>query len=287
MNAAQVDDVIAVRRLDSAEELAAAAEPEALYVLGLVAGTAHSAWATVDNSAVALVIVPYEQSDEVWLMVMRGPVRSSDWSVQDGLQDDVAADEDGPGESSIHLVDGVRAELGDLLTGLTVPRSAVLGVALERWRATDGADWDMMACYEPPPLQKGESLIRTGLAAAEIQAFLDRVNPHHSVRADDPTVDLWVGIRDGDGGRDGELLAVGALTRRPTGIGYLASIATDPAARGTGYGSAVTAYLTRQVFEAGETCCTLAHYHPNDPARRVYLRLGYRTIAQNYSADFT
>ena len=41
-----------------------------------------------------------------------------------------------------------------------------------------------------------------------------------------------------------------------------------------------------QALTAGDPECTLAHYHPNDPARRMYLRLGYRTIAQNYSTGF-
>lgn len=282
MNVTRTSDSITVRRLDSEAELAAAIEPEAMHATGLQLDRTHSVWATSDNSAVAVVFTSDdEHRDEGWMVVARGPVRKSRWAAQAGSAGEFA-DEDGPGEPSIQLVDAVRAEVGGLVAGLTAPRSAILGPALERWRATAGADWDLMVCDTPPPPQRGESLVLTGLAEPEVQAFLDRVNPHHSVRATDPTVESWAGIR----GDDGVLHAVGALTRRPSGVGYLASIATDPAARGTGYGSAITAHLTRRVFDLGEACCTLAHYHPNDNARRVYLRIGYRTIAQNYSAVF-
>lgn len=263
MNASRVNEAIAVRRLDS-KELAAAVEREMLHTMWADRDRAHSAWVTADGSAVALVFAgDGPDGGEGWMVVARGT-----------------------GEQSIQLVDTVRAEVGALVGGLTVPRSAALGAALERWRATDGDDWDLMVCDAPPPPQDGESLVRTGLAAAEVQAFLDRVNPHHSVRADDPTVDLWAGIRADTGPGDGALLAVGALTRRSSGIGYLASIATDPATRGSGFGSAITASLTRRVFDAGEVRCTLAHYHPNEAARRIYLRLGYQTLAQNHSAAF-
>jgi predicted GNAT family acetyltransferase len=139
-----------------------------------------------------------------------------------------------------------------------------------------------MACDTPPPAQGAESRIvvldgSTQIDSVQVQAFLDRVSPHHSVRADYELVDLWAGVRDEV---SGELLAVGALTRRLSGVAYLASIATDPAARGQGLGSAITGFLTRRVFEGGEKLCTLAHYHPNDSARRMYLRLGYRTTHQ-------
>jgi len=77
-----------------------------------------------------------------------------------------------------------------------------------------------------------------------------------------------------------------AFTRRARGIGYLASIATAPESRGQGLGGAVTAALTRHAFASGGGICTLAHFHPNEPARRLYLRLGYRTTHQAQSIFF-
>ena len=275
-----MSDTITVRRLATHEDLTAAADLDVLRTMGLSPQHAQGAWATSDAAAVAFFFPAEGQDDEGWVVVMRGPVRR--------VAGEDSVGEEGPGEASVHLAEAVRAELGGQMDGLTVPRSAALVPALTRWKMQRGDEWDLMVCDTPPPPQPGESLVRSDLGAAEIQAFLDRVNPHHSVRADDPTAESWVGVRDelGEHGDEGALLAVGALTRRRTGVGYLASIATDPAVRGTGHGSAVTANLTRQVFDAGETHCTLAHYHPNDSARRIYLRTGYRTLAQNYSGNF-
>jgi len=185
----------------------------------------------------------------------------------------------GEPEATPALVEAALHDLGDRVAGLTVPR----GVSLAPWNADQPPgedDWDLMASEAPPAVEPGESRVVLLSDPVEIQAFLDRVNPHHSVRGDYELVDAWAGVRDDAPGASGELLATGALTRRLSGVAYLASIATDPAARGQGLGSAITAYLTRLAFERGETLCTLAHYHPNDAARRVYLRLGYRTTHQ-------
>jgi len=185
-------------------------------------------------------------------------------------------------ETASALVDAALADLGDRVAGLTVPR----GVPLATWDAApppgahDDSDWDMMACHAAPPVQAAEArlfVLDDPALIPEVQGFLDRVNPHHSVRADYELVDLWVGARDE---ASGVLVAIGALTQRISGVAYLASIATDPAARGQGLGSAVTAALTQEAFERGDQLCTLAHYHPNDSARRIYLRLGYRTTHQ-------
>lgn len=303
MSAIQTNDTIAVRRLTEAGELSAAVETEALRAMGMNLSDAHSVWATTGGTVVA-VLFPGDPLEDMggdgcgeaaagggeggWIDVLRGPVRCVGGGGELAAPGPVAgpgpeaAEYDAPGEHAVRLVETIRAEAGIPVAGMTIPRSAALAPALDRWRLTTGVDWDLMVCHTPPPPQPGEALVRPGLADAEVQAFLDRVNPHHSVRTGDPTVELWAGVR----GDQGELLAVGALTRNKTGVGYLASIATDPAARGAGRGSAVAAYLTRQVLEAGEPRCTLAHYHPNESARRIYLRLGYRTMTQNHSVSF-
>lgn len=175
------------------------------------------------------------------------------------------------------LVEAALADLGEQCCGLTVPRS----VDLAPWVQTDQPGlWDLMRCDEAPATQPAEDRVCVLEDLPAVQAFLDRVNPHHSVRAEHPEVERWMGVADA---ATGELLALGAFTRRASGVGYLASIATDAAARGQGLGAAVTAALTRHAFASGDALCTLAHYHPNEPARRVYQRLGYRTTHQNRS----
>lgn len=240
-----------VRRL-TVEQLHAAA-PDDVMVISETRGGAIAAW-SLDGGFAFAAADDYSGAD-CWVSVIGAP------------------------EVAPTLVDAALADLGDQVAGLTVPR----GVPLALWDAAappgheGDSDWDLMATRTPPPAQEGTSRVLPLTDLAEVQAFLDRVNPLHSVRADYKLVDLWAGVRDE---ASGSLLAVGALSRRISGVAYLASIATDPQARGRGYGGAITAVLTRRVFVSGEELCTLAHYHPNEPARRMYLRLGYHTTHQ-------
>lgn len=176
------------------------------------------------------------------------------------------------------LLDAALADLGDACDGFTVPR----GVDVSKWAAAEDEPglWDLMRTDAAPPAQPGEERVARVGDRDAVQAFLDRVNPSHSVRSDHREVEFWLGVADE---ASGELLSVGAFTRRPTGVGYLASIATAPEARGQGLGAAVSAALARHAFAVGDPMCLLAHYHPNDSARRLYQRLGYRTTHQNSS----
>jgi ribosomal protein S18 acetylase RimI-like enzyme len=176
------------------------------------------------------------------------------------------------------LVDAALADFEDELAGLSVPR----GVPIDQWDVVAGehGEWDLMRADAPPPVQPHEERVATLTDLTALQEFLDEVSPTHSVRAADPDVQEWGGVVE-----DGALLAVGALVRRPSGAAYLGSIATSEPARGRGLGGAVTARLTRRAFAAGAPWCILAHYHPNEPARRIYLRLGFRTTHQCTSAE--
>jgi ribosomal protein S18 acetylase RimI-like enzyme len=186
----------------------------------------------------------------------------------------------GPTGPAAVLTETALAELGGHCCGITVPR----GLDTAPWSGGDEPGlWDLMLCDRPPAPQPAEERVAALTDRAAVQAFLDRVNPHHSVSADHREVERWMGVADES---TGELLAVGAFTRRRHGTGYLASIATAGQARGQGLGGAVTAALTRYAFESGDELCTLAHFHPNEPARRIYLRLGYRTTHQNTSHSF-
>ena len=98
-------------------------------------------------------------------------------------------------------------------------------------------------------------------------------NPAHSAKPGWEAIEAWGVVRDASGA----LLACGAYCRREGGNGYLASIGTHPEARGQGLGAAVSAWLTRRSLANGDGFCALGHWHPNEPARRIYARLGYRT----------
>ena len=242
-----------VRRL-TVEQLHSAA-PDDVMVISETRGGAIAAW-SLDGGFAFAAADDYSGAD-CWLSVVGNP------------------------EATPSLVDIALADLGERVAGITVPR----GVPLALWNAAppagheDDSEWDLMATRTPPPAMKGESRVVPLGDLAEVQAFLDQVSPTHSVRADYELVTLWAGVRDETARSkpSSSLLAVGALTRRISGVAYLASIATVPQARGRGFGGAITAQLTRRVFESGEKLCTLAHDHPNEPARRVYLRVGYHT----------
>ena len=183
-------------------------------------------------------------------------------------------------EAAAVLTETALGDLGDKCYGISVPR----GLDVTKWiGGHESGLWDLMRCDTPPPAQSAEERVVAADDLVAVQAFLDRVNPHHSVSADHSEVERWLGVVDE---ASGELLAVGAFTRRPSGTAYLASIATAPESRGLGLGAAVSAALTRLAFESGDKVCTLAHYHPNEAARRIYQRLGYRTTHQMQSNGF-
>jgi len=247
-----MNGIAAVTRFDAYPQLPAEVLDDALLRLETDPGVLHGAW--IMPGGYAFASIDAYGGDPCWLNVVAEPA------------------------AALTLVEVALTDLGDACFGITVPR----GVDISRWAARDddhGA-WDLMRCDAPPPVQPGEHRVHVLADLGAVQAFLDRVNPHHSVRADHAEVERWMGVADES---TGALLAVGAFTRRATGVAYLASIATDEQARGQGLGGAVTAALTRYAFASGDALCTLAHYHPNEPARRLYLRLGYRTTHQNLS----
>ncbi|MFP5333910.1 MAG: GNAT family N-acetyltransferase [Actinomycetes bacterium] len=140
-------------------------------------------------------------------------------------------------------------------------------------RLGDGADWDWCWTTEPPPAQPGEEAVRrlTDDDLPEVARLLEAASPRTSARPGDPHVRGWWGLRDG-----GSLVACAASTELVDGVPHLAGVAVRPRHRGAGLGGAVTAAVTRAVLIAGAKVCTLGMYADNEPARRVYARLGYR-----------
>jgi GNAT superfamily N-acetyltransferase len=104
----------------------------------------------------------------------------------------------------------------------------------------------------------------------EVRAVLAAGFPDASMPVGHPDVRRWAGLR-----RDGALVAVAADATIAAGLGFLASIATTPAARGTGAGLAISAWATAALVRE-EGACGLWHMADNAAAVRVYDRLGYR-----------
>ena len=187
----------------------------------------------------------------------------------------VDAEERTPYLSALGAPAAVAALLAELLPQLppgqrvTLPRGTA--AHLPAWVGLDGTDWDFRWLPAPPPVQPGEDLVTVESDEAAVKALLTAASPKASAQPGDVAVRRWLGIRDGD-----VLLACAADTSSATGVGHMSSIAVDPAARGRGLGRAVTAALSRRLFDDGCDVVTLGMYADNVAGRALYDALGYR-----------
>lgn len=177
----------------------------------------------------------------------------------------------GPAGDLGRLLADAEDRLDEAPLRLTIERHA-LDALPTRWAYDDGAKtWDWMWTTTRPVPQPGEDTVEALPDTAEINALLDLANPDTHGRPDDAGMVQWLGVRD----RGGALLAAGGRVRLGTGYAHLRGITTVPAARGRGFGSAISARLTRAGLAAAGVC-TLGVYSDNTGAIRMYRRLGYR-----------
>ncbi len=139
-----------------------------------------------------------------------------------------------------------------------------------------GNDWDWFWATESPPWRPGEAAVRRLDAgdpgvAAEVTELLMTSSPRTSALPDGDPASHWYGIRDASG----SIVACAAAVVTG-GIPNLRAIAVHPGKRDAGAGSDITAAITRRAFDAGSPVVTLGMYADNDPARRMYERLGFR-----------
>ena len=144
-------------------------------------------------------------------------------------------------------------------------------VHLPAWVGMDGTDWDFRWLAVPPPRQPAENRVAQVDDEAAVKALLTVSSPTASVHPGDRAARRWFGVRDADG----RLVACAADTSSATGVGHLSSIAVDPSVRGQGLGKAITAALTRRLFDEGNDLVTLGMYADNAVGRAVYDALGF------------
>ncbi|MFY0408221.1 GNAT family N-acetyltransferase [Solicola sp. PLA-1-18] len=112
----------------------------------------------------------------------------------------------------------------------------------------------------------------------ELTSLIADHSPTAHARPGDPDVRGWAGVVVDD-----VVVATGAVVDSPAAWPHLRAIVTHPSARGRGLGTAVTAFLTADALRRAGAC-SLSMYSHNDGARRLYERLGYRTVRRFASA---
>jgi ribosomal protein S18 acetylase RimI-like enzyme len=151
---------------------------------------------------------------------------------------------------------------------ITVPAGVGLAEGYAR-----GWGWGWHATTAPPPVQPGEAAVGWVPADDELTGLVERGFPHAETPPGDPRVERWFGAR-----ADGVLVAAAAALRLAPGAALLSSLTVDPAIRREGWGRAVTGWFVRDRLAAGAVVVGLGTYLGNDPARRLYRRLGLADV---------
>ncbi len=189
-----------------------------------------------------------------------------------------------PGLSFLGPAPGIAAVLDDDLARHTLtddrPRHVsadptVFAAVAARLPVTQtGNDWEWMWTTEAPAVPTRGFAVLDESWRERLVAFLAEHSPRtHGAPFERPE-QSWVALLDADGA----LSSTGCSEPSAAGVPLLSGIATAASARGRGLAGAITAYLSADaVRRAG--VCTLGLYADNDAARRIYLRLGYRSGA--------
>lgn len=111
-----------------------------------------------------------------------------------------------------------------------------------------------------------------GPVADEIGECLERAFPDASAGPRTTQALGWWGVRD-----EGRMLGViSALHVADGGAPHLSSLGVDPAARGRGLGKQLLAGAVRDLLAEGCAFASLGVYTANEPAWRMYERIGFR-----------
>jgi ribosomal protein S18 acetylase RimI-like enzyme len=193
-----------------------------------------------------------------------------------------------PGLVCLGAADDLAVLLDELSRSLPTPThlsmtAGATGALPTGWPVREWHGWTAFSIQAVPRAAGMDAVIELPLPrwTAEISSFLDEANPAGWGRPgrDDSQ---WWGVLDGPGGR---LLSVGGVRTSGAPSAHVSGIATHPSARGRGLASAVTAVLTRVGLDAGQSIVTLDAYSANEPALRMYDRLGYVVDARFRSGE--
>lgn len=163
----------------------------------------------------------------------------------------------------------------DALGLLRTDEVAALGLTPNR------TGWEWLLTDAPPAPVAAESRVREldpRADAAAIRACLADANPRTDA---DPegTGERWWGAFDASG-RLGGVIGAGPRAGRVGGSGsaHLHGLGVRPGERGQGLGAALTAGAVRALLADGSDWVSLGMWDDNHGARRLYHRLGLRTV---------
>lgn len=150
-----------------------------------------------------------------------------------------------------------------------------------RWGLTPNrTGWEWLVTSTPPPQVAAECAVRELHPRRDLDAIRSCLAEANPTTDADPTQpgQRWWGLTG-----DGALLGVvGAAPRagRPGGAGsfHLQGLGVLPAERSRGLGAALTAAATRTLLSTGASWVSLGMWDDNHGARRIYQRLGLRTV---------
>ena len=117
--------------------------------------------------------------------------------------------------------------------------------------------------------------------AVETNHAGDRDNAEKAVRAS-----LESGGAQGLWRVDGRVVSLAAANKPQEGMSRITAVYTPPAERGHGYGSAVTAGVSRWAIDQGASDVVLFTDLANPIANSIYQRIGYRPVMDVVEVDF-
>jgi predicted GNAT family acetyltransferase len=123
-----------------------------------------------------------------------------------------------------------------------------------------------------------DAFVEEALPSAPPEDSEHWVDRNQSESNPDGGLELWI-----DEGRPVSFAGYGGLT--PNGI-RIGPVYTPPELRGRGYGSAVTARVTKDQLESGRDYCFLYTDLSNPTSNRIYVNIGYERVCDSAEYAF-
>ncbi|MBT3983068.1 MAG: GNAT family N-acetyltransferase [Bacteriovoracaceae bacterium] len=86
--------------------------------------------------------------------------------------------------------------------------------------------------------------------------------------------------------KSGEIVSMAAVARESKNAATISMVFTPEHHRGNGYGSLVTAYLSKRVLESGKKKCNLFTDLLNPTSNSIYRKIGYKKIGESMHYHF-